>query len=113
MTEFTKFAEKIANKEEFLNESSIDTYRMNSLISNCAYNLQQLSPPSMDCIWNWLNNPSVTVNAISSPFTKEVEPKTFEVTPEFEAMYDSVVSAYTKAKLAFVKTLSEELKRIK
>ena len=113
MSDFTKFAEKIANKEEFLNESSIDTYRINSLISNCAYNLQQMSAPSMDCVWQWLNNPSVTVNAISSPFTKEVEPKTFEVTPEFEAMYDSVVSAYTKAKLAFVKSLSEELKRIK
>jgi len=111
MSDFTKFAEKIDNKEEFLNESSIDTYRMNSLISNCAYNLQQLSPPSMDCVWNWLNNPSVTVNAISS--TKEVEPKSFEVTPEFESLYEQLCQAYNKAKLSFVKTLSEELKKIK
>ena len=111
MSDFTKFAEKIANKEEFLNESSIDTYRMNSLISNCAYNLQQLSAPSMDCIWNWLNNPTGPSIAISP--TKEVEPKTFEVTPEFEAMYEQLCVAFTKAKLSFVKTLSEELKKIK
>lgn len=96
--EFQQFCEQFENGQEIINEGSLPTKTVVALIRGCSWSINQIQNPTMDSVANYLGmdyNEDIGSNA------------------DFLKTYEAVSAAFTKAKTAFVKTLSEELKKVK